>query len=84
MLSSHYDPEQLAKLTAAFDQAWPRVLLANGASTRAEWETLRQRLADYILTCASRGEFDPDMLTEQAKRVLVKREGAAPNSQHAA
>ena len=84
MLASDSQPEQLAKLTAAFDRAWPRVFLANGANTRAEWETLRQRLADYILTRASRGEFDPNMLAEQAVRALVKRGGTVPNSQHAA
>ena len=64
-------PEQLGRHTVAFDQAWPRVFLANGASTRAQLERLRQRLADYLR--ARQGEFDPDILEEQAIRSLVKR-----------
>jgi hypothetical protein len=69
-----YQPKQtLAKHTVAFDQAWPRVFLANGASTHAQLERLRQRLADYLLSSASQGESDPDILTEQAVRALVKR-----------
>jgi hypothetical protein len=69
-----YQPEQLAKLTAAFDQAWPQVLLANGASTPAQLKRLRQRLADYILDCASGGEFDSEKLREMALHALVRRD----------
>jgi hypothetical protein len=72
-VASEYQPEQLAKLTAAFDQAWPRILLTNGANTPAQLEWLRKRLANYILACASRGEFDPDKLSTMAVRALVKR-----------
>jgi hypothetical protein len=68
-----YQPEQLGKRTVAFDQAWPRVFLANGASPHAQLERLRQRLADYLH--ARQGEFDPDTLEEQAVRALVKRKG---------
>jgi hypothetical protein len=66
-----YQPEQLGKRTVAFDKAWPRVFLANGASTHAQLERLRQRLADYLR--ARQGEFDPDILEEKAVRALVKR-----------
>jgi hypothetical protein len=66
-----YQPEQLGKRTVAFDKAWPRVFLANGASTHAQLERLRQRLADYLR--ARQGEFDPGILEEKAVRALVKR-----------
>jgi hypothetical protein len=71
-VASDYEPEQLAKLTAAFDQAWPQVLLAKGASTPAQLEWLRKLLANYILDCASRSEFDPEKLSEIALRSLVR------------
>jgi hypothetical protein len=37
-VSLEYQPEQLAHMTAAFDQAWPEVLLARGASTPSQLE----------------------------------------------
>lgn len=68
-------PEQLAKLTAAFDQAWSQLSFAQRADTPLELEWLRRRLANYLLACASRGEFDPDKLTEQALRALCRVRG---------
>jgi hypothetical protein len=64
---------QPPKRTIAFDQAWPRVFLANGGSTQAQLEQLRNRLADYLRGRASQGQSDPDILAEQAVRALVKR-----------
>lgn len=66
-----YQPEQLGKHIIAFDTVWPRVFLANGASTHAQLERLRQRLASYLR--ARQGEFDPDIIEEEAVRALVKR-----------
>ena len=72
-VASSYQPEQLAKLTEAFNQAWPPVSFAHRDCNTAELEWLRRRLANYLLACASTGEFDPDKLTEQALRALIKR-----------
>jgi hypothetical protein len=67
-VASDYNADQLAKLADAFNKAWPQVLLAKGASTPAQLEWLRKLLANHILDCASRGEFDPEKLSEMATR----------------
>jgi hypothetical protein len=72
-----YQPEQLAKLTEAFNQAWPPVSFNHRADNPVQLEWLRKRLANYILACASKGEFDPDKLTEHALRALIKRDTTA-------
>jgi hypothetical protein len=71
-VASDYNADQLAKLTDAFNKAWPQVLLAKGASTPAQLEWLRKLLANHILDCASRGEFDPEKLSKMALRALVR------------
>jgi hypothetical protein len=71
-VASDYNADQLAKLTDAFNKAWPQVLLAKGASTPAQLEWLRKLLANHILDCASRGEFDPEKLSGMALRALVR------------
>jgi hypothetical protein len=72
-----FQPEQLAKLTEAFDRAWPAVYLAdsNDNSISLAWQ--RERLANYILACASQGEFDPNKLAGHALRALIKRDRTA-------
>ena len=77
-----YQPEQLANLTEAFNLAWPQIMLANRAATDIELEGLRQRLANFIVACASRGEFDPARLRDTAFRAFqptstMKRDGMA-------
>lgn len=70
-----FQPEQIAKLTAAFDQAWLQLSFAHRTNTPLELEWLRRRLANYLLACASGGEFDPDKLAEQALRALCRVQG---------
>ena len=76
-VAAAYQPEQLAKLTEAFHRVWPRVFLANGGYSDDEFNRLQQKLANYLLACASRGEFDPDILEEHVCRALLKRDKAA-------
>ena len=75
-----YQPEQLANLTEAFNLAWPQIMPANCAATDIELEGLRQRLANFMVACASRGEFDPARLRDTAFRAFqptstAKRDG---------
>ena len=49
-----FQPEQLANLTEAFNLAWPQIMLANRAAPDIELDRLRQRLANFIVACASR------------------------------
>ena len=77
-----FQPEQLDKLTEAFNLAWPQIMLANRAATDIELEGLRQRLANFIVACTSRGEFDPARLRDTAFRAFrpkssMKRDGMA-------
>src|SRR5215210_2502569 len=79
-VATHFEPEQLDKLTAAFDTAWPQLLLAIKPETHLKERLLRQRLAHYILATASTGQFQPEILTEQALRALIYR-GSPPIGQ---
>ena len=77
-----FQPEQLDNLTEAFNLVWPQIMLANRAATDIELEGLRQRLANFIVACASRGEFDPARLRDTAFRAFqptnsMKRDGMA-------
>ena len=75
-VASQYQPEQLESLSAAFDKAWPQVLLSKRPNPeQLEW--LRRRLANYILACASQRQFDPDKITEQALRAFIERDKTA-------
>lgn len=68
-----YAPDQLAKLTEAFDLTWPELLLAYRAKTPAQLEGMRRALASYILSCAKRGEFDPITIKKHAVRFMSNR-----------
>ena len=66
-----YQPEQLNKLTEAFDLVWPQIMPANGAATELEW--LQERLANFIIACASPGQFEPEKLRQTALRAFRNR-----------
>jgi hypothetical protein len=66
-----YQPEQLNKLTAAFDLVWPRIMPANAAATELDW--LHERLANFIIACASQGQFEPEKLRQSALRAFRNR-----------
>ena len=88
MVFSHvapaFQPEQLEKLTEAFDRAWPAVSLASPPGDFIQMTWQKKRLANYILACASRGEFDPDKLAVQAFLALIKPDRSAPSLQRPA
>ena len=46
-VSNSYQPEQLKKLTEAFDLAWPQIMLSHSQQPTSNWNT-RQRLANFI------------------------------------
>ena len=71
-----YQPEQLAKLTEAFNLVWPEIL-ANSAGTEIQIERLRQQVANFIIACASSGgEFDTEKLRATALRAFTNRSAA--------
>ena len=75
-VSNNYQPEQLKKLTEAFDLAWPQIMLAYGAASDIQLEQLRQRLANFIVACTCRGEFEPEKLVHTALRAFTTRRAA--------
>jgi hypothetical protein len=69
----HFQPEQLDKLNAAFEAAWPQLLFDDIPRTHLELRQLKQKLAHHILASASTGVFDPEKLKEAALRALMKQ-----------
>jgi len=69
-IRSSYQPEQLANLSEAFNLVWPEIMLANGTATDSQLDQLRQRLANFIVTCACRGEFESEKLKATALRAF--------------
>jgi hypothetical protein len=68
---SSYQPVQLAKLTEAFDLVWPEV--RPDVATGDQLDQLRHRLANFLVACASRGEFEPERLRSTALRAFAKK-----------
>ena len=72
-VGNSYQPEQLDKLTEAFNLVWPQVVLANGTATDIELERIRHRLANFIVACASQGEFEPEKLRGLRSELSYRR-----------
>ena len=60
----------------AFDLAWPQITLAQSPATEIQLEQLRQRLGNFIVACACRGEFEPEKLVQTALRAFIIRRAA--------
>ena len=72
-IRSHYKPNQHAKLVEAFNLVWPKVMLAKPVANTAQLEWLRERLENFIVACASGGEFEPERLRATALRAFTKQ-----------
>jgi hypothetical protein len=79
-VKSEFQPEQLAKMTAAFDMAWPTVSAANSCDKIG---LLRERLAHYIIACASGGELDPDKLKGLAIKAFTRQDATNSSAEFA-
>ena len=65
----NFDPETLAILEAAFNEAW-EVLTASGGIF--DQEATRDALADLIMSFAAEGETNPKRLKELALSALPR------------
>ena len=65
----NFDPETLAILEAAFNEAWEVLTNSGGAF---EQEATRNALADLIMSYASEGETNPKRLKELAWAALPR------------
>jgi hypothetical protein len=73
-VASSFQPDELTRMTAAFDDAWQQLVVANDVNTELQIELLRTMLAEHIITCARTGQFDPEKLKDSALRTLMKRD----------
>lgn len=64
--SAAYDPETLALLTRAFDDAWREVEAAKIACLANDRAAIRTALAIRIMIAANEGELDPERLKRLA------------------
>ena len=65
----NFDPETLAILEAAFNEAWEVLTNSGGAFDQ---EAARNALADLIMSYASEGETNPKRLKELALAALPR------------
>jgi hypothetical protein len=65
----NFDPETLAILESAFDEAWGVLTISGGTFDQ---EATRNALADLIMSFASEGETDPKRLKELALAALPR------------
>ena len=75
-VSASYQPEQLKKLTEAFDLAWPEIMRSQSTASEIQLKQLRQRLCNFIVACACRGEFEPEKLVQTALRAFTNPRAA--------
>jgi hypothetical protein len=73
-VASDFQPDELDKLTAAFNGAWQQLLVANAVDTELQGELLKTTLAQHIIACARSAQFDPEKLKDSALRALMKRD----------
>jgi hypothetical protein len=68
-----FDPEAVAILSAAFDDAWNEVKRSGSTLARPAYErAAREVLAKCIIEMAQRGERDRRLLAEAAVKYLAK------------
>ena len=70
---SDYKHDQYAKLVEAFNLVWPQIMLAKPVANTAQIEWLRERLENFIVACASGGEFEPERLRATALLAFTKQ-----------
>ncbi len=73
LANSSFDPEAVATLSAAFDDAWEAVRRSGSSLSRPAYERgAREVLAKYIIELAQRGERDRRRLSAAAVAYLTE------------
>jgi hypothetical protein len=71
--AASFDPEAIAILSAAFDDAWGRIKQSGSGLARPAYERgAREVLAKCIIEMAQRGERDQRLLADAAVKYLAK------------
>jgi hypothetical protein len=80
-LKSHegvFNPEEVAILTAVFDETWKAVQNSGAASAlNGEAQATRETIARRIIAMALLGERDPGRLRAEALQCLARKHGSA-------
>jgi hypothetical protein len=71
--SSYFEPEELSKLTAAYEAAWQELLPESSSLTPDAIFLLKKKLAQIILASACTGKPDIDQLKQIAVRGMSGR-----------
>ena len=73
LANSSFDPEAVAVLSAAFDDAWEKLKASGSSFARPAYERgAREILAKCIIEQAQRGERNRDKLCESAINFLAQ------------
>jgi hypothetical protein len=73
LANTSFDPEAVKTLSAAFDEAWEKVIQSGSTFARPAFERgAREVLAKYIIEMAQRGERDKRQLSEAAVTYLAE------------
>jgi hypothetical protein len=75
--SAVFDPETIAVLSSAFENAWRRIEASGNCFARPAYaNATREVVAKYIIDIAQRGERDPGKLSDGAVEFLTQNYGA--------
>jgi len=73
LANTSFDPEAVATLSAAFDDAWEKIKQSGSTFSRPAYERgAREVLAKCIIEMAQRGERDRMVLCESALKYLAQ------------
>ena len=73
LANTSFDPEAVATLCAAFDDAWEKIKQSGSSFARPAYERgAREVLAKYIIEMAQRGERDKTLLSDAAVKFLAQ------------
>jgi hypothetical protein len=71
--SSYFEPDELSRLTAAYEAAWQELLPESGRLAPDAVPLLKKNLAQLILASACTGTRDVDQLKQVAVRGISRR-----------
>jgi len=73
LANTSFDPEAVATLSAAFDDAWEKIKQSGSSFARpADERGAREVLAKCIIEMAQRGERDKKVLSDAAVKYLAE------------
>jgi hypothetical protein len=72
LANTSFDPEAVATLSAAFDDAWEKIKQSRSFARPADERGAREVLAKCIIEMAQRGEGDKQLLSDAAVKFFAE------------